>query len=110
MSHNLWQFPGNWLQIANYNRYSNFEAIFKMPCLFTSKKVQKITHSAQKRMFKLLFFQSNQKALATDFWNSIFGGCVVIDCISTFLSQYYFVLILFYMLKWQGIPKMAGHS
>ena len=35
VSHNLWQFPGNWLQIAKYGRYSNFEAIFEMPCLFT---------------------------------------------------------------------------
>ena len=48
VSHNLWQFPGNWLQIANYDRYSNFEAISEMPCLFTFRKVQKITHSTQK--------------------------------------------------------------
>ena len=58
VSHNLWQFPGNCLQIANYDRYSNFEAIFEMPCLLTSRKVQKIKHSAKKRAFKVLFFKA----------------------------------------------------
>ena len=66
-----------------------------MPCLFTSKKVQKIIHSQQKGVFKLLFFKATKKTLGADFWNSIFGGRFEIDCISTFFSQYYFVLILF---------------
>ena len=58
VSHNLWQFTGNWLQIANYGRYSNFEAICEMPCLFTVRNVQKITHSAKIRVLKLLFFKA----------------------------------------------------
>ena len=41
------------------------------------------------------------------FCNSIFGGRLVIDCLATFFSRYYFVLILFYKLKRQGISKMA---
>ena len=52
VSHNLWQFRGNWLQIVNYGRYSNFKAIFEMPCLFNFRKVQKITHSAKIRVLK----------------------------------------------------------
>ena len=35
VSHNLWQSPGNWLQIANQDMYSNCEAIFEIPCLFS---------------------------------------------------------------------------
>ena len=61
VSHNLWQFLGNWLQIANYDRYSHFEVIFEMLCLYTSIKVQKITHSAHERSLKLLFFKATQK-------------------------------------------------
>ena len=67
VTHNLWQFPGNWLQIANYGRFSNFKALFEMPCLFTSRKVQKITHSAQKRVFKLLFSKQPKILLARIF-------------------------------------------
>ena len=65
VSHILWQFPGKWLQIVNYDRYSKFEAIFEMPCLFSSRKVQKITHSAQTRGFELLFFKAT---LGADFF------------------------------------------
>ena len=63
VGHNLWQFPGNWLQIEKYDRYSNFEAIFEKPCLFTSSKVQKITHSAKIRVFNLLFLKATKKSL-----------------------------------------------
>ena len=52
---------------------------------------------------KITVFQSNLK----NFWNSIFGGRLLIDCSSTFFIQYYIVLILSYMLKRQGILKMA---
>ena len=48
-------------------------------------------------MFKLLFFKATKKTLGPDFWISIFGGRLVIDCICTFESKYYFVLILFYI-------------
>ena len=68
VSHNLWQFPGKWLQIKNYGRYSNFEAIFKMPCLFTSRKVQKTTHSAKIRVFNLLFLKATKKTLGAEFF------------------------------------------
>ena len=78
-----------------------------MPCLLTSKKEQKITASAQIRVIKFLFFKATQKTPGADFWNSIFGGCLVIDCLFTFFIQYYFDLILFHMLKRQGISKMA---
>ena len=63
-----WQFPGNCLQIANYDRHSNFEAIFEMPCLLTFRKAQKITHSTQKRVFNLLFFKATKKTLGADFF------------------------------------------
>ena len=68
VSHNLWQFPGNWLQIENYGRYSNFETIFEMPCLFRSRKVQKITHSARIGVFNLLFLKATKKTLGADFF------------------------------------------
>ena len=68
VNHNLWQFPGNSLQIANYDRYSDFGAIFGMLCLFTSRKVQKVTHSAQKKVFKLLFFKATKKTTGADFF------------------------------------------
>ena len=74
VSHNLWQFLRNWLQILNYGRYSNFEAIFEMPCLFAFRKVQKITHSSKIRVLKLLFFKATKKTLGADFWISIFGA------------------------------------
>ena len=67
VSHNLWQFTGNWLQIANYGRYSNFEAIFKMPCSFTFRQIQKKSHSAKNRVFKLLFFKVTKKTLGAGF-------------------------------------------
>ena len=88
VSHNLWQFPGNWLQIVNYCRYSNFEAIFEMPCLFTVRKVLKIAYSAKIRVLKLLFFKATKKTLGADFLISIFGGRLLRNCISTFFSQY----------------------
>ena len=78
-----------------------------MPCLFTSKKEQKITHSAQKMVFKLIFLKATYQTLAADFCDSIFGGRLEIECLSTFFSQYNFVLILFNIIKRQGISKMA---
>ena len=57
VSHNLWQFPGNCLQIANYDRYSKFEAIFEMPCL---GKYKKTTFYHEKGVQSALF-QSNLK-------------------------------------------------
>ena len=82
-------------------------SFLKCPDFFAFRKVQKMTHSALKRVFKLLFFKATKKTLGTDFVNSKFGECLVVDCISTFFSQYYFVLILFNMQKDQGISKMA---
>ena len=58
---------------CNYDRYSNFETIFEMPCLFTFKKLPKITHSAQKRVFKLLFFKATKKRFGTDFFWSLYA-------------------------------------
>ena len=108
VSHSLLQFPGNWLQIANYDRYSNFEGIFGMPCLFKTKKSTRNKHIfPRKGCPNYSFSKQPIKLLPLVFCNSIFGGRLEIDCLSTFFSQYYFVLIILYMLKRQGISKMA---
>ena len=60
----------------------------KCPAFFTSWKVQKITHSAKIKVYKLLFFKAAKKTLGAHFWISIFGGRLLIYCISTFFSQY----------------------
>ena len=80
LSHNLWQFPGNCLQIANYVTYSNFEAIFEMPCLLTSRKVQ----NSAPRVFLVALKKSK---LNTLFWVECVIFCTFLNVKRQFISK-----------------------
>ena len=97
VSLNLWQFPGNWLQIKNYSRYSNFEANFEMPWLFTSGEVQKMTHSARIWLLKLLFFKATKKHQ----WN----GCS--SLISKDIGSFLEFLAFLHLERYQNVLNLT---
>ena len=99
VSHNLWQFPENWLQISNYDRYSNFEAIFKMPRLLTSKKVQKNTFCSEKGI-QITLFKAIKKSLGADFFGAQWNGCsslIATDIVN--IGSFFNFLPFFYIQK-----------
>ena len=71
----LWQFPGNWLQIANYDRYSDFKAIFEMSCLFTTKNTQKNNTNCPDKGLNYSFSKQAKKLLAWILFGDKWNGC-----------------------------------